>query len=323
MSSRIKIFLSILVLLLIAILFFNYIAGHWHEFKQLKLVSPFGIAAIWLMFAADLFVDGLVIKFLLAPFGIKLNNKEAFSISTATRFYNFIMPLRGGIFMRAVYLKKQHKFPYTDFLSALSSSYIIIFLISSFAGALSMILIWLYYKIFNMLVFLLFFGAFIALLLIANFSPRLPKLKNKWLNRFVDVINGWHLIKSNRKAILTITLMSLCQLIVSSIALLVTYGVFGIEIGFAKTVFITSISHLSTLVALTPGNLGVGEAINVFSASLVGISPVGAIAAVLFGRLVNAVMLLVIGPIFSYMLMKDAKKNETKNQTKNKADISK
>lgn len=103
------------------------------------------------------------------------------------------------------------------FLATLSAIYVIIFLIGSFVGLLSMFLIWFYYGLFNWIIFYLFLIIFIFLLLIIVFSPKFPESKNIWLNRFAKVINGWHLIKNNKKIIFATALISLIQLFLGAI----------------------------------------------------------------------------------------------------------
>ena len=136
-------------------------------------------------------------------FNLRLKFKEWFGLGIITNFYNFITPFRGGMAARAVYLKKKHGFAIIHFLATLSAIYIIIFFVGSLAGLISMLLIWHYYNLFTLSLFLLFLSILLFLLGIIIFSPKLPESRNKWLNRFIKVINGWRLIKDNKKTIFT------------------------------------------------------------------------------------------------------------------------
>ncbi|MFH1801924.1 MAG: hypothetical protein ABH864_00565 [archaeon] len=51
----------------------------------------------------------------------------------------------------------------------------------------------------------------------------------------------------------------------------------------------------------------VQEAIVVFSASTIGISTAESLSAALLGRAVSLVVLFVLGPIFSYVLLRNGK----------------
>jgi len=50
------------------------------------------------------------------------------------------------------------------------------------------------------------------------------------------------------------------------LSVIISYHIIGIDITFFKALFIASISSISILIAITPGNLGIGDAIGIFSA---------------------------------------------------------
>jgi len=317
MKFKIKKHIGILVLVTIVILFVDYLKNHIKDFQQLSLVNPIYILILAIIFIFYLSLNGILLKTLMEPFNIKLKNLEAFGLSTITNFYNYITPFRGGAGVRAIYLKKKHNFSYVHFFATLSAIYILIFLIGSLGGLISMGYIWLNYGIFDYLIFSVFLIFFLFLLLIIFFSPKLSKRKNKWINKVIEIINGWQLIKSNKKIIITTLIISSLQLVLMSMNFWIAYRSFGIEIEFFKALFIASINSLSMLLAITPGNLGIGDAINVFSAGLVGIGVAGAIGATVLRRGVTLLVIFIMGPIFSYILLKH-NPNKQKNEHEKK-----
>ena len=306
--------LKIIVLLAVLAITAGYIINHKEEFMQLRIVSPFSILLLTVFFLADLFFLGLFNKFLLLPFNIKIGHKEAFGISVITRFYNFISAFEGGAIAKAVYLKKKYKFPYSNFLSVASAIYIVVFLVGSLSGIISMIFIKLIYGEFNHLIFTVFATTFLILLAVVIFSPKFPLSGKKWIDKFIDVLNKWHLIKNDRKIICITIMISVFQVLMASIGTIVVYHIFGIDVAFFKAMFIVAISYASVMFSITPGNLGVAEVINVFSAKLMGIQTNEAIAVAVFLRIFNLTLLFIMGPIFSYWLMRNLEKNEGKNK---------
>jgi uncharacterized protein (TIRG00374 family) len=117
------------------------------------------------------------------------------------------------------------------------------------------------------------------------------------------VINGWHLIKHNKKVIAVTTAITFVQIILSTFMLYLQFLTFGIEVSFASALFLSAIGNLSILIGITPGNIGISEAITVFSAATIGITPAQSLSTALLGRAVSLVVLFVLGPIFSYVLM--------------------
>ena len=295
---------SIFVLILILALAFFYIYKNFSDFKSLTLVSPHLIFYIVIFFLINYIFIGIITRELIASLNVKLSHKESFMISVFTGFYNLITPLRGGMAARAVYLKKKHNFSYSNFFATLSASYVLTFLIAGFLGLLSTYLIYSKEGILSIPLLILFLGAFTSMLLIITISPKFKLTKNSLVNKFINVINGWHLIKSNIKLVSTISILTIIQILIASYMLQLQFQVFGIEISFMKCLFLSSIGSLSILIAITPANLGIAEAVTVFSALTIGISAAESLSAAILGRLIQTVILFILGPIFSYILIK-------------------
>ncbi len=119
----------------------------------------------------------------------------------------------------------------------------------------------------------------IFLLSIIIFSPKIKENNNKWLNRFIKVINGWHLIKHNKKIITITIIISAFQVFLTALNNLIAYNIFGI-------------------------NLGIGDVINVFTANIIGVPLTEAIAATILLRAINLAVIFILGPIYSYKLIK-------------------
>ena len=159
----------------------------------------------------------------------------------------------------------------------------------------------------------------VPLLIIIIFSPKLENRKNNIINKIINIINGWHSIKSNRKAVFIITLFAFLNLIIGTIGSIITYNIIGVNLNFLQAVFLTSVGSLSVLFAITPGGLGITEAIAVFLASVIGITPVESLTATIIGRVAGILVIFVLGPVFSYLLMKElGLKTDTENLKKPK-----
>ncbi len=295
-------FFAILILLLI-----YFIKNSLNDFKSIQFISPSLIVLFTFLYIFNYFLIGVITRILLGPLNVNLSTKESFAISIVTGFYNIITPFRGGIAARAFYLKKKHNFPYNDFLASLWASYILIFLVASFLGILSTILIYFTDQVFSWILFSIFSIFLLVLLFIIIFSPQLKERNNKFLNKFIKVVNGWHLIKNNKKVIFSIIILSVIQLAISALMLFLQFKVFGIEVSYIKSLFLTSISSLGIIISITPANLGIQEAITVFSALTIGITPAQSLSAALLGRAISLIVLFILGPIFSYLLIKKSK----------------
>ena len=319
--------IGIIVLLLIIAGFIYYIATHLSDFKQLSLVNPIFILYLAIIVLLFSIASGLILKYTLVPFGIKMKFKEWFGLSTITTFYNTITPFRGGMVAKAVYLKKTHKFSYTDFLANYSGIYIINFLASGLLGMISM---WFLYKEssqFNLVIFLIFlafnkkrFSYFILLaffipsLGVIIFSPNLKDTKYSIINRVINLINGWNKLRRNKLVVFQVIIITIVQLALGAISSTISYHIFGIELTLSQAFFLVSIGTIAGAFSITPGSLGIAEAVAVFSALAIGITPAQSLTVAILGRAVSTIIIFILGPIFSYFLLKNSKENNSKNE---------
>ncbi|HLC46917.1 MAG TPA: lysylphosphatidylglycerol synthase transmembrane domain-containing protein [Candidatus Nanoarchaeia archaeon] len=304
MKSTIKKIISMALLVFFILWFVYYLNSHSSDFKQLSLVNSAYIFYFIMINFSFYITNGLLIKYFLEPFNIHLNIKEWFGLSILTSFYNTITPFRGGSIARASYLKKKHGFSYASFLSTLIGIYVINVMIASLLGIISMVLLYLKFDMFNYLILFIFIGLFISTLIIVIISPNLSNTQNKVFNVLIRVINGWHLIRKNNKLVLTVSTIMVAQLMLGVLGTILVYGLFDAHIGLIKSMFLVSVSYLGNFISITPGALGISEAVQVFSALIVGITPSQSLAAALTGRAISLVLLIITGPLFSYLLFK-------------------
>jgi len=293
-----------------------YIAAHMDEFRGLSFTDAWLLVPLILMSLAVSWALGLLIKFLLKPFGINLKFREWFGLSVITTLYNTITPFRGGMIARAVYLKQKHGFSYANFLAIMSGIYVINFFIQGAAGLASAWAISAQSKVFSPVIFAVFGLFFVSTLVMIVFSPKLPQSKNALINKLVDIVNGWHLIRNNKKVVSMACFTALLQLLFTAAATSITYRMFGADVGIVKSLFLSSVSLLGIVVSVTPGSLGIAEAISVFSALAIGITVAHSLPVVILTRLVSMSVIFTLGPVYTYILLKHS-------PAKTVADISK
>src|SRR3972149_3081522 len=131
----------ILITVLVLGLFAAYFIFNIEKFKPLLDVSFVLLLLIALANIGGIFINGLFTKFILEPFKKFISIAEAFYVSVISSIGNFFAPAGTGFGIRAVYLKKKHGLPYSEFISTLSGSYILVFLVSSFVGLVSLYLL--------------------------------------------------------------------------------------------------------------------------------------------------------------------------------------
>jgi uncharacterized membrane protein YbhN (UPF0104 family) len=256
-------------------------------------------------------LNGIALNELIKQFKVKLLTKEWFSLSMVTTAGNYLTPFRGGAIARATYLKKNHQFSYTLFLGTLMGTYVITFWINSFLGIVSLLYLNFFQQIFNNIMFIVFVGIFLVLTLIIIFSPKFRKSNIPFLNKIIAVINGWNLVKSHTRTIISLSAITLLNAVLMSGITFFEYRVIGENISVIGSVFVAISSTLSLFISITPGSLGIKEAMIVFSSQIINIAPHKAVTVGILDRLLNFSILLVLSPIFTRVLLNFKKNNET------------
>ncbi|MBI4034523.1 flippase-like domain-containing protein [Candidatus Saccharibacteria bacterium] len=242
--------------------------------------------------------NGLFTKWTAEAFTRKLTTGEGIYVGILSAIGNFFGPLLGGASIRAVYLKKIHNVSYSHFTSMLMVYYLILFFINGLAVLVS--LLWLP-RTAQTNGLLLFFGLWLAGLLLLMIV-RLPQrqklhrldkaLAGKIIKIIYDVEHGWLLLLRNRRMLVKMFSLAILSYIASFFISLVEFRALDINIGLAALGLYTAVVVISILVSLTPGAIGIREAMLFLVASTIGVSNTQILQVAVIDRGVLFVLLL-------------------------------
>lgn len=284
----------------ILIVFGWYFVTNFESFKTLLSVPILILIALVLLNLVRIYNNGQFMKYTLKFYGGTIGGLENYYLALLTAMGNFFGPFFGGAGIRAVYLKKKHKLAYSDFAATLAGFYFVTFIVNSFIGLVALLVIqsqgtqvpFLIYA-----VFLGWFGVSIVLSRVKNINVVvslvgrfLPKIKKpfQYVNRSVK---GWSSIKGDRALHLRLNMITIQGF---AILLAITYLEFraiGVYPTFAAIALYVSLFTLALLFSITPGALGVREAILIFTSSLMGLSAEQIVAIAIIDRSITAVSL--------------------------------
>lgn len=303
-SRKISLAITALVLLVFAAYFLLNI-------EKFKIILHANLGLLLLIALADLAamcVNGLFTKVILEPFGKYISFLESFYVSLISAVGNFFAPIGAGFAFRAVYLKKKHGLPYSDYISILSGNYILVFLVCSVFGLASLLLLNdssspQFITLFA--IFSLMLAGTLILSLVKLPMRKIDSMQNKYFKRFGKVLyrvaDGWNRITSNKK--MMVRLFSL-TLINASLALLTIWLIIKalhLSATFPELLLFSVLGTLSLFINITPANLGVKEAIYLFSSSVLGFSTAQILSIALIDRGVLFIVLLVLWLLSSKM----------------------
>ncbi|HLG91316.1 MAG TPA: lysylphosphatidylglycerol synthase transmembrane domain-containing protein [Candidatus Saccharimonadales bacterium] len=292
--------LSLAITAIVLVAFIAYFLLNIEKFRPLLHVN---IGLLFLIALADMIsigVNGLFTKAILVPFKKSIGFMESYYVSLISTVGNFFAPVGAGFAFRAVYLKKKHSLPYSEYVSTLSGNYILVFLVSSILGLVSLFLLRD-----DATPQLLTLAVVFSLLLVMSLILSLIKLplfkvdsvQNKYLRRIgrilFRIINGWNKITSNKALLLKLFGLTLANAVLSFILIWLIIMSLHLTVTFPALLLLSVLGTLSLFINITPANLGIKEAIYIFSSGVLGFTVSQIILIALIDR--GIVFLVLLG----------------------------
>jgi uncharacterized protein (TIRG00374 family) len=272
-------YLKIAITVGVVAIFIFYFLNNKDDFNSVVSVPATYLLALFILKALEYLINGLFILVILGSFDKKMAIIESFYVSVISSLGNYFLPMRGGAVIRSVYLKKKFDFPYSHFISTLYGNYIIIFLLNSFIGLLSLLVIGLKYQ-FVSIPLTIFFGLlFLGMLFLSAVNirfdiPLLQKLEfiNFFRKKLNTVLDGWRIIRTNKKLVFTLFLLTASNFILITISYILEFDALKIQNSFVNIVLYNCLSSVSLLASLTPGSLGIREGIFLLTSNILNIT---------------------------------------------------
>lgn len=294
-----------LVLTLIVFLAFGYyIVTNKEDLKPLLEINPGYVILIFLTQLGMIFSNGLFVKIIIEPFKKFIKVKEAFYVSILSTVGNFFAPVGAGFGFRAVYLKKKHGLSYSNYFSTLSGNYIIVFLVTSIFGLVGLLLLRQEFSYQAFIITAIFSAMLAGSIILMILKPgQIPSIKNdngmlkKIVKVVTDIVKGWTYVAAHKRLLIKLILLTTANLFLAVASLFFITNALNIEVTFPALLLLSVLGSLSLFINITPGNLGVKEAVFIFSSTMLGLTVNEIILIALIDR---GVMFLTLGILWLY-----------------------
>jgi uncharacterized protein (TIRG00374 family) len=311
MKKKLTKYISPILTVVILILFGLYLYRNPDIIKVVLDTKPKYLLIIILIFISVFFLEGLFIRVTLKAFNKDISIKESFYLSTLSRIGNYLLPMRAGAIFRATYLKKKYNFDYSKFLSTLYGYYIILFLLYSFVAIITLLFkSFLNDEIFYILI-IFFSGLFLAMLFLMFVRVPFKKFVNNregllakivgFLDRFMK---SWDVIVKNKKLLLQLIFITFQYILLNTIIIYVEFLSLGITINFLNLMLYSCLSGVSLLISLTPGSLGIREAVFLISSDSIGLDQEQILQLAVIDRGILFILLMILMIVIFLFLRK-------------------
>ncbi|HYE21640.1 MAG TPA: lysylphosphatidylglycerol synthase domain-containing protein [Tepidisphaeraceae bacterium] len=295
----------LLVLVLAALAWYVWRARG--EFRA--ILSQIDPAVFWpllpLMVAvplASLWINAQISRDLVAEFGVRLGQFEAYALSTVNALGNYMPVPQAGAMARGVYLKRVHGLAYTTYAATVVVTYVSSLALTGLAGLAGLLALHLTGHPAPWQLWVAFAGLSGSLLMFTPIGRHVPLPKK--LARFSE---GLATLRAHR-VLAKIVVLQLALIAVTATGLFLSARALpgGASVTWATALMLGLISMVAAVVNV----LGVEQVAAMACAATLGISPALGLAASALFRLVAIAVVFTTGPMIAHWLSKRAASRE-------------
>jgi uncharacterized protein (TIRG00374 family) len=278
-------------------------------FSSLKELKIQYVIYIFILQTLSIFLIALNNKKVIGLLNYHIGLKEAFLLQYSNSFLNKIVSEGGAVF-RGVFLKEVYKLPYTKYISTIAGLYVINFTTNSVIGLISLAYIYFKYGRISYLVFVFFILILIAMIILIFVNPRFKNSKkNRIINWFNSILEGWSMIKRDKKKLGIFVFLSIASLLLAALQSIFVYKGLGYTLGFFESMYMSSLGMITTFVNITPDSIGIREGVYMFTSETIGLDSDIILLGSLIIRAIALINTFLIGGI-SYLKLTPKLKGE-------------
>ena len=285
----------------VLIVFAVYAVRNRESFSGLLMVSwiTLGLVAVGrlLIFSSN----GMFIKWTAEAFTRRLSMGEGIYVGILSAVGNFFGPLLGGAGIRAVYLRRVHGLPYAKFTSTLMVYYVVLFGINFALAFVGLLIVDVEGTPFLLLG--LFGGGLV--LLAPSVFVRLPRrvgahgsagsrTSRRIVRHLMDIEDGWRRLLGRPGLLLKLIGLAALSVGAQFLIAFVSFDSIGADISWAALAVYVSIVTISLLVAVTPGAIGIREAMLLLVSETLGVTNAEILQVATIDRGVTFALLLIL-----------------------------
>jgi uncharacterized membrane protein YbhN (UPF0104 family) len=122
--------------------------------------------------------------------------------------------------------------------------------------------------------------------------------------KFGKFFEGWHILHKSIKTMLFLSIMDIATILLMAWRYFILFRMFSLPAGFAPCVLISPFNIITHFATMVPGAYGIKEAAVGAVSTLTNISFTSGALATLSDRIIMMTLSFVMGPIFSFILLK-------------------
>jgi uncharacterized protein (TIRG00374 family) len=280
-----------------------YVYANRQDFAFVASISLPETAAAGFLILACFTINAYQMDAFLKHFGLSLHYLELMALTAAMLLGNLIMPMRGGSGALAVYLKKVHGLDFQAFAAIYGGTAVLVALINTALAIVALTILGLANGFMHLGLSVVVISLFAFCLYLSLFPPPVKRETSGLLGLAFRAARSWRLLTRDRRLLLSLV----CSLLVIAFALTgafyLIYKALGAPLSPSAALITSSLGAVANLIPITPGSLGVFDAVIIQVPQMFGLDPARSLAATLVFRVLSFFWAFALGiPGLVYVL---------------------
>lgn len=272
-----------------------YVYSHRQDFAFLARVSILEASAAGIMVLFSYAVNVYQMSLFLGKFGVTPGAAELTALTNGMILGNLVIPMRGGTGGLAVYLKKVYSLDFQAFAVIYGGTALLTVLINTALALAALGILSVSHGFSNPALSIFVLCIFVGCVYLSLFPPPVRWRRGGILGTAFRAAHSWHMLTRDRPLVLRI---SASMLIVSLAVMMSFYFVYrslGMPLPLSAVLITSSLGNIANLVPITPGSLGIFDAVTIQVPQLFGLDPARSIAGTLVFRLLTFMWAAILG----------------------------
>ncbi len=282
-----------------------FVSSDKEKLAQILSLQP---RDLLLLFSAWLLLSiprALIQKVTANKLGVMLEFRDWYGLSMVTNLLNMLLPARADYLFSAAYLRRKYKMPLSRFGSMVYGNAVLLALMLAIEGMIGLLLLGWFYQTWNFQVGLIVLGLGIGTLPFLLLSSKVVR-GDSWLaQRLRTALSGWEILRADATYLLKMVALIAFSSASFMLWMYISYRALNFEIRLIPLLLVAVTTQMSFFFSLTPGNLGLREAVVGFISSLTGLGFAEGVAITLLQRAISTVAFLIVGGIFGIFMWRD------------------
>ncbi|NLO84083.1 MAG: flippase-like domain-containing protein [Clostridiales bacterium] len=297
-----KIISTVLFIALIAVLCI-YVYDNREDMKKLIELERSTIARLLLLALGGCIMNCVYHRVILSTYRIPLSLVDWMGVVFVSNAMAYVLPMRADLLFSAAYYKRTKGLAYVKSVSMAAGNIVFGVIFALLQMLIALLCTGLIDGVWSSMLWLIWSigaaGTITFIFISLFFGDKKPAFLTKY-KLVSDVVDGFNALLKNRSLLWQLLLCLTINNIVQLFLYMVCFEAIGIEVMFYEAMFYNSVSWLSSIVAIVPGNIGIKEGMMGIAMQLMGMSFPDGVALSLLHRVAVMIVYMVMGLVFAF-----------------------